>query len=504
MNDPPLDQEDMARLIARAYSEAKRLMPCDEIRTINENAAGCDISLCKRRAPPHYYDGKSINPRYVAEEILKDYKFLTVTESGGGGQGREVYMYVNGAYKPDAVSFLTQEIQRRLHANWKVPKANEIIRYIKDKTSVSYLEFDTNPNIINMLNGLYNRETKELLPHTPSYFSRRQLPIVYDEFAECPNTNEFYGQVLGDDAAFAVMQFLGYCTYPGMPIQRAFMLVGEPNSGKGTLLRQIEAFIGEANSCAVSLQRLEANAFATKILTEKMVNIYGDLAPTELPSVEQFRMMVGDDLVRAEYKGGKDFYFRNTCKFIYGANTTPVVRDQSDAYYRRWYLIPFWKRIEDCDIDIFLSQKLETPEELSGLFNRAMDGLEQLLEDGHFHKQPTVDESRDMYEKASDPIQHFIDDMIEHAYGEKLPKDDVYQAFKQYCVLHRLQSYGRDTFNRQFHDRGEKLGVEHIKKTDFGRDPETGRRIQGAGWLNIRFVKDEEDEPEILDFRGRG
>lgn len=501
-NEPPMENDEFTKIIGKAYS--KRTVSCKEFRRVACQHAHCDPLNCHRRAPRHYYDGNTINAKYVAEEIMGEFNIATVLESGNKGIDREVYIYEDGYYKvkgkdwPSGDVFLRQEIQRRLHSSWKSSKSNEILKYIKEKTAVSYAAFDADLNTLNLKNGLFNITTGELMPHTPDYLSRRRIPVKYDKEAKCPQSQKFYHSVLCDeDTIYSVMQFMGYCLYNGMPIQRAFLLVGEPNSGKGTLLRQIRTLIGEENCCTVSLQLLENNQFAATDLTSKLVNTYGDMSPTEMPSVEMFRMLIGDDQIRGEYKGGRIFYFNNTCKFIFAANTTPKVRDSSDAYYRRWYIIPFDKRIPDDQIDINLTAKITSEEEISGLFNIIIPALRVLLEDGHFRNQPTVDESREMYEKASDPIMAFIDDMLEPAIGEKISKEEVYEAFLRYCKLYRLQTYGSNTFNRLFGEKAKKIGAEHIKKTDFGRQPDTGKRRQKPGWRDIRFIQAEEEFEEV-------
>ncbi|HET7642255.1 MAG TPA: hypothetical protein VFK40_02005 [Nitrososphaeraceae archaeon] len=51
---------------------------------------------------------------------------------------------------------------------------SEVMKFIMRKTYVNLEEFDSNIDIINLKNGLYNWKTDEFLPHSPDYYSLNQ------------------------------------------------------------------------------------------------------------------------------------------------------------------------------------------------------------------------------------------------------------------------------------------------------------------------------------------
>ena len=64
------------------------------------------------------------------------------------------------------------------------------------KTYKNLEEFDSDTDIINMKDGLFNWRTKEFLPHTPDYYSLNQIPIKYNPNAIPKRFIKFLKEVL--------------------------------------------------------------------------------------------------------------------------------------------------------------------------------------------------------------------------------------------------------------------------------------------------------------------
>ena len=56
----------------------------------------------------------------------------------------------------------------------------EVINHIKARTLVDRSEFDKDPDIINVKNGLINIRTGKFKDHNPNYLSLIQLPVPYN------------------------------------------------------------------------------------------------------------------------------------------------------------------------------------------------------------------------------------------------------------------------------------------------------------------------------------
>ena len=103
------------------------------------------------------------------------------------------------------------------------------------------------------------------------------------------------------------------------------------------------------------------------------------------------------------------------------------------AFFRRWIIINFPNTFTDENKDPKLFDKLNTPEELSGILNWALDGLDRLQKKGDFTKAGTVEEIRARYLASAEPVKSFAENRLEVAEGNKISKDVVYQAYRDYC-----------------------------------------------------------------------
>ena len=189
------------------------------------------------------------------------------------------------------------------------------------------------------------------------------------------------------------------------------------------------------NTSHVPLQDLDKDRFAAADLYGKMVNTFADLKAEKLSSTGMFKTLVSGDTVRAQEKYGKPFSFRKYAKLIFSTNKIPESDDKSYAYYRRWLILPFEKVLEKEDRDTKLIDKLNTPDELSGLLNLALIALKQLHKDEGF-KDVSVEKIRKEYDESSDTVKAFLDDRCVvdlAAPGHYTLTTNVYNEYLIFC-----------------------------------------------------------------------
>lgn len=109
----------------------------------------------------------------TALEIMKNRKFITLRQT------EEILTYNGKIYsKSDAESIIKEESEKIIE-NCSTHDRKEVINKIKAKTFVNISEFDKDPKLITIENGILNLETLELCEHTPDYLSRVLLPVEY-------------------------------------------------------------------------------------------------------------------------------------------------------------------------------------------------------------------------------------------------------------------------------------------------------------------------------------
>lgn len=383
-------------------------------------------------------EGK-VCPPLVGENILKKFNFKTARDN------EEIYVYENGVYNNSGGTKIKEEVVSLLGTQYKRGHAEEVISWIKGMT---YVDRDSpDEHLINLKNGVYDLKERKLLEHSPQYFFLNQLGVEYNESAKCPNIISFLEDIVGEDDIPVLQEFFGYCLYRDYPIHKAVMLTGSGSNGKSTLLNLLTLFLGKDNISGVPLQSLDSQRFAVSSLYGRLANLYPDLPAKALKNTGIFKMVTGNDMIEAEKKYGGRFSFRNYAKLIFSANKVPEVEDDTDAFFRRWIIINFPRQFTDEDKDPFILEKISTDEEMSGLFNWALEGLERLTTRGSFTHSKSTDTLRDQYERMSSPILAFVKDCLVQDSSGIISKDEVYATFIEYCEFMSLPTKAKNVFS---------------------------------------------------------
>lgn len=365
----------------------------------------------------------------LAEFIVRKFDIITI-----GEKEYEMFVYKDGIYFQALNEIIYPEIQRILGQLVNQNAKYETFGKIASMTIKPRGIFESAPlSLIPLINGVYDRDTKTLLPHDPKYRFRFQFPIVYNPDAVCEKTSGFFNQVLDKDQQLTVEEWIGYYFYRAYMFKKALIFVGEGDTGKTTLLEVIDFLLGKDNISSVSLQKMSGDKFAAAHLFGKHGNLVDELSAKDISDTGNFKVATGGGSISGEYKFGNQFSFHNFSKLTFACNKIPDVKDfDDDAYFNRWMVIRFEKIIEK-RIPNFI-QTLTTEEERSGLFNLAMSGLDRLLEAGRFsYTKNAMDTKREMMRSGSS-IAIFAADMLQQDNGAEMSKEDMYDVYSAFCA----------------------------------------------------------------------
>lgn len=381
----------------------------------------------------------------LAKYLTQKYNIITI-----GEKEREMYVYQKGVYFRSENEIIYPEIQRILQEAINKNAKAETFHKIADMTSHPRDVFQLAPlNFIPLANGVYDMNTKSLLPQSPEYRFTYQFPIKYDPKVDCPKTKAFFEQVLTSEQYKVIQEWIGYYFYRLYIFKKAIIFVGEGDTGKTTLLETIINLLGRDNISSISLQKMTSDKFAGAHLYGKHGNLVDELSAKDISDTGNFKIATGGGSITGEYKFGNQFSFLNFSKFTFACNKIPDVKDFDDlAYFNRWMVISFSKTIEN-KIPNFIST-ITTEEERSGLFNFAMEGLERLLKQGRFsHESTAMDTKREMM-KSGSSIAMFTSTQVEQEAGAEMSKEKMYDAYSDFCVSNGLAVETIQMFGTKF------------------------------------------------------
>ena len=91
--------------------------------------------------------------------------------------------------------------------------------------------------------------------------------------------------------------------------------------------------------------------------------------------------------------------------------------------------------------------KIAHPEQLSGLLNAFLDGLDRLVNNGKFSSTKGTEEIKNLWIRKSDSFQAFCMDMIEEQYDSFVTVKSLKSKFSRYCREHKLKSVSDRAMN---------------------------------------------------------
>jgi putative DNA primase/helicase len=327
-------------------------------------------------------DRSTTNVAKIAAIIEHDVKFAKDPVGN-------LFYWEGGVFKRGGEQVISEMYKRWLVEcqsldDWRAGRAKDITEFISIDTPL--LRERPPMEAINLLNGLYSWEKQKLFPHNPLWRSNIQIPITYDDSAECPIWDEFLSTVLPYSGGPNYLhEILGVCLIPFTSLQKSIVLVGEGSNGKSTFLNGLQNFIGHDNVCNIPLHILTSptDRFSRAGIVGKLVNVFGDMSAKKIEDTQNFKAITGEDKILVEFKHKEAYYYQPFCKLIFSCNEVVKSDDESDGYKRRFIHIPFTQRFKpDPKIGKELAESLADPKELSGLFNKVVRTLPNVVENG--------------------------------------------------------------------------------------------------------------------------
>ncbi|PMP83952.1 MAG: hypothetical protein C0175_00915, partial [Caldisericum exile] len=397
------------------------------------------------------YEGAEYTTTDIANKLIKIkiYKTLRDTE--------EILMYKEGIYVKGGETSIKEYVHNLLGGKESTQFVNEVIGKVSRGTYIDREIFshnNDNEHKIVIRNGILNLDTLTLQPFSPDFYSLVKFPVKYDPDSKPGRIVDVLKQLMREEDLVVFQEWVGYNLWIfNYEAQKALMLVGEGGNGKSTALKFLVALLGKENVASKSLHELESDPHAMAYLFGKVANIYPDLPTKDIYSTGTFKMLTGGDRIESRKLYQAPFSFTNIAKLTFSANKIPKVPDDSTAFFRRWIIIEFPYVFEGTDKEIkgLADELIKDEDELSGFLNWALEGLQRLRNNGwHFSYNKSTEEIRNEYEMRSNQYLAFKENCLILDPSATETKDGIYQAFKEFCQMHKITVVSYQTFYKNF------------------------------------------------------
>lgn len=299
---------------------------------------------------------------------------------------------------------------------------------------------DQNKVLINLKNGTFeiSPQGTNLRPFDRSDFITYQLPFEYNPQAKAPLFEAYLNRVLPDkERQKVIAEYLGYVFIKhgsnALKEEKALVLYGSGANGKSVFFEIVNALLGVDNVSSFSLQSLtNDNGYFRAKLANKLVNYASEINGNLEASI--FKQLVSGEPVEARLPYGQPFILKQYAKLIFNCNELPKDVEHTNAYFRRFLIIPFDVTIPPKEQDKQLHTKI-IEKELSGVFNWVLEGLNRLLEQKMFSECEAAQRAVEQYRIESDSVQMFLSD---HGYKisvtNEIPLKEMLNEYRNYCI----------------------------------------------------------------------
>ena len=383
-------------------------------------------------------------------------------------EAKSWYTYDNGAWRKDIGSLLvaekikeftrlmvlycgeiTDEDKRKNYFKFvsKMGDRRFRDRLMKDAASVCRIyahEFDSNPNLINCLNGTYDLETLTFREHDWQDLLTMQTRFDYTmQKASCPRWLSFIDEITcGDkDKADYLQRALGYSILGTSKEECMFILYGKTTrNGKSTLLSTIHHLLGDyasvspvsiicksdrsknAEAASPTIAALKGKRFVT--MAES--NQYGRL------DEETIKQLTGGEEISARNLYESQMTFLPQFTLWLSCNDLPAVHDKSLFASDRVRVVEFTKHFTAAERDETLKDEFKTPEAMKGIFAWLVEGYVKYKRSG-LRMSPSMQEVIKQYEKDNDLVLQFLEEKCERVSEGSTKAKTLYDNFKIWC-----------------------------------------------------------------------
>ena len=318
-------------------------------------------------------------------------------------------------------------------------------RILKDATGelrISAVEFDSNPYLINCLNGTYSLEDFSFRESKWDDFLTMQTNFRHTvrRDVKCERWEKFIDEVTQQDKDKAdfLQRALGYSILGMSNEECMFILHGKTTrNGKSTLLNTIEYMLGDyakvapvgmicrgdrqkdAEAASPTLAGLKGKRFVT--MSES--NEYGKL------DEEKIKQFTGGEEISARALYQSAITYKPQFTLWLSCNDLPLVTDKSLFASQRIKVIEFNRHFFPEEQDTRLKDELTSTEALSGIFMWLVRGYVKYKESG-LTMTDSLKSVVNRYERENDLVLQFLENRCDRKEGVNIKAKDLYNSFK--------------------------------------------------------------------------
>jgi putative DNA primase/helicase len=325
------------------------------------------------------------------------------------------------------------------------------------KMRAAITDFDSDPWLLNVRNGVVDLRTGELLPHDPTMLLMQQCPVNYNPDAPAPIFHAYLERCMPNiDMRAYLKRIVGY-SITGLTTEQAmFLHYGDGANGKSVYLEVMGAVMGDYGQVVpretlLVKSNTEHPTSVARMVGKRFLQT-SETARGKRLDEEMVKGLTGGEQQTARHLYGSYFDFKPTGKIQYVTNHKPRLTD-AESIWRRLHLIGWPVKIADEDRDPFLSKKI-IDAELEGVLAWAIQGCAEWQDRGL--DRPIVSrEDLKEYRLDQDEFGDFLDMKLVRTPGIKATTGALYGVYEAWAMQSGIRNrMTKIDFARTLSERG--------------------------------------------------
>jgi putative DNA primase/helicase len=313
-----------------------------------------------------------------------------------------------------------------------------------------------NPNLIPVNNGIFDYETKTLMPFSPEYVFLSKCHVDYNPNATNVTIHndkdgtdwdvEGWFSSLSDDVGVQLLlwQIAGACLRPYVNWSKcAWLYSTVGNNGKGTFCELLRQLVGHGSYASIPLADMGKEFALEPLISTHAIIVDENDVGTFIDRAANLKALVTHDVIQINRKFKQMIPFKFYGFIVQCLNEMPRVKDKSDSFYRRQIFIPFEKCFTGMERKYIKTDYLHRPEVLEYVLKKVLEMTYDELT-----VPASCEAALEEYKTFNDPVLQFIEEILPLCVWDLLPFGFLYDLYRAWYkdAVGEGGSLGRNKF----------------------------------------------------------
>lgn len=341
---------------------------------------------------------------------------------------------------------------------------NNMLQDSKDVYFFCNEQLDVNDYLLNVQNGTLDLSGNEpvFLSHSPDMLLSKICNAEYDPAAECREWKKFLLEIMQDDKEkiLYLQKIAGLSLTGNTEQETCFILYGSTTrNGKSTFCETLIHLLGDyaltmkPESLAVkqNLDSRQASGDIARLAGCRFCNA-SEPPKRMLFDTALLKSLLGRDSITARHLHQREFSFIPKFKLVINTNYLPTITDDTVFSSGRINVISFDRHFEPQEQNKDLKNRLRDKQELSGILNWCIEGLQLYRKEG-LKPPAAVQTATDTYRTDSDKIGNFINECLTKTDKNSKAKD-IYEVYSKWCEENGFGVENKSNFFAELKTKG--------------------------------------------------